>query len=426
MTEGDGTRLARTNRVVRTASFGYCLLPIGLYLAESGPGPAAWPLAALLFGIYPQLAYWRAIRSATPLRAELDNLLLDSALLGAWSAYLGFPRWIAFSLIAAAMLNAAVNRGPGGVLLSLGCSAAGALLVFLIYGFQFDPNMTPVVAGLCIGGFSAYVAAVGCVVHAQNRRLTAARDVLRKSEDRYRLIAENADDLVAMLDGANRWVYLSPSYDKVFDPADTAPGADPFARLHPDDAEQARAAVARARAAGKPRELHWRMVDREGRIRQYQVRLQPVGERVVAVSRDITDLRQSEERLLLAAHALEGMTEAIMITAADGTIVTVNRAFCDITGHRREDVLGASEKAVRSGMQPPEFYDEVYAAVHREGYWSGTAWKRRKTGAVYREWRSVRAVRQDGASQGADGKVTHYVHVFYEVGTPGGRQAERA
>jgi PAS domain S-box-containing protein len=426
MANVERTRLVRTNRVVRSAAFAYCLLPIGLYLAGRDAGGAAWALALLLFVVYPQLAYWRAMRSATPARAELDNLLLDAALLGAWSAYLAFPRWIAFSLIGSAMLNAAVNRGPSGVLLSLGCSTAGALLVMVIRGFSFDPDMPPLVAGLCIGGLSAYIAAVGCVVYAQNRRLTAARDTLAASEDRYRLIAENADDLVAMLDAAGRWLYVSPSYEKVLARADLEPGADAFARLHPDDAEQAKSAAARARSTGKPRELHWRMVDREGRIRQYQVRLQPVGERVVAVSRDITDLRQSEERLLLAAHALEGMTEAIMITAADGTIVTVNRAFCDITGHRREDVLGASEKAVRSGMQPPEFYDEVYAAVHREGYWSGTAWKRRKTGAVYREWRSVRAVRQDGASQGADGKVTHYVHVFYEVGTPGGRQAERA
>lgn len=414
---GERPRLVRTNRAVRTAAFAYCLLPIGLYLAEQHAGTAAWLLAVLLFAAYPQLAYWRAIRSATPVRAELDNLLLDAALLGAWSAYVGFPRWMAFSLIAAAMLNAAVNRGASGVLLSLACSVAGALLVMLIRGFEFDPNMTPLVSALCIGGMSAYIAAIGVVVYGQNRRLTAARNTLLASEERYRLIAENADDLVAMLDAEGRWLYASPSYQKVLVPADLAPEADPFARLHPNDAEQARAAVVRARTSGKAREVQWRMVDREGRIRQYQVRLQPVGERVVVVSRDITDLREREERLLLAAHALEGMTEAIMITAADGTIVTVNRAFSETTGHRRDEVLGLPETALRSGMQPPEFYDEVYAAVLRDGYWSGTAWKRRKNGSVYREWRSVRAVRQEGESRNA--AITHYVHVFYEVGAPG-------
>jgi PAS domain S-box-containing protein len=417
MANGERYRLVRTNRVVRSAAFAYCLLPIGLYLVESRAGAGAWAAAVLLFGVYPQLAYWRAMRSATPLRAELDNLLLDAALLGAWAAYLGFPRWIAFSLIAAAMLNAAVNRGPSGVLLALACSSGGALLVILTMGFHFDPAMTPLVSGLCIGGLSAYVAGVGCVVHAQNRRLSAAHDRLATSEERYRLITENADDLVAMLDAEGRWLYASPSYQKLLEPADLAPGADPLARLHPEDREPARAALARARSSGKPRELHWRMADREGRLRQYQVRLQPVGERLVLASRDVTDLRESEERLLLAAHALEGMTEAIMITAADGTIVSVNRAFCEITGHARDDVVGLSENAVRSGMQPPEFYDEVYAAVQRDGAWSGTAWKRRKNGALYREWRSVRAIRQDGESR--EGPITHYVHVFYEVASPG-------
>jgi PAS domain S-box-containing protein len=424
MTDGEGTRLVRTNRAIRTAAFAYSLIPIGLYLAEGGAGAAEWGLALLLFAVYPQLAYWRAARSAAPVRAELDNLLLDAALLCAWSAYLGFPRWIAFSLIASAMLNAAVNRGQAGVLLALGCSAAGALLVMGIRGFAFDPNMTPLISGLCIGGLSAYIAAVGCVVYGQNRRLVAARDALQEGEERYRLIAENADDLVALLDGKGGWLYASPSHQRVLPPADLAPGSDPFERLHPDDAEQARAAVARARASGKPRDLRWRILDREGRIRQYAVRLQPVGERVVVASRDETDLRASEERLLLAAHALEGMTEAIMITAADGTIVTVNRAFCEITGWSREEVLGVPEKEVRSGMQPPEFYDEVYAIVHREGYWSGTGWKRRRTGAVYREWRSVRAVRQDG-DRGA-GSITHFVHVFYEVASSGDARAKGA
>jgi PAS domain S-box-containing protein len=135
---------------------------------------------------------------------------------------------------------------------------------------------------------------------------------------------------------------------------------------------------------------------------------------VVLVSQDVTDLRESEERVLLAAHALEGMTEAIMITAADGTIVTVNRAFTELTGHAREDVLGQPEKSVRNALQPTEFYDEIAAIVQRDGHWSGTTWSRRKNGSVYREWRSVRAVKETD-------KITHYVMLFYEVGAAQGR-----
>jgi PAS domain S-box-containing protein len=194
--------------------------------------------------------------------------------------------------------------------------------------------------------------------------------------------------------------------------------------VHPDDADQARIAVMRSASTGKAREIPLRLVDRDGRIRQLRTRVKSAGDDgLVLVSQDVTDVRESEERLLLAAHALEGMTEAILITASDGTVVTVNKAFCDITGYSREDVLGGSESALRNALQPPEFYDELHAIVQRDGYWSGTTWSRRKNGSVYREWRSIRVVRD------SSGKPTHFVHVFYEVGsgprerTAGGRPA---
>jgi PAS domain S-box-containing protein len=129
----------------------------------------------------------------------------------------------------------------------------------------------------------------------------------------------------------------------------------------------------------------------------------------------VTDLRESEEKLLVAAQALEGLTQAIMIIGADGTVQSVNRAFTEITGYEREAVAGQPEKAIRHALQPAQFYDEMYAAVQRDGHWSGSFWSKRKNGAVYREWRNVRAVRDAG------GIITHYVIVFYQAdgGTSG-------
>jgi len=244
------------------------------------------------------------------------------------------------------------------------------------------------------------------------------RDRVHESEVRYRLLAENAADLVALVDQDGHWLYSSPSFEAVLGPAQLATGADAFACAHPDDAERARTAVRRSAGTGKPRELQLRLLDRTGRFRQYRATVRPVkGEpipaaRLVLALRDVTDLRESEERLLIAAHALEGMTQAIMITAADGTILSVNRAFSETTGRASDEVVGQPEKAIRSRLVSPGFYDQAYSAVLRKGYWSGISPNCRKNGAVFREWRSIRAVRD------AAGAVTHYVHAFYEVGTP--------
>ena len=411
-------RLVRTNYAVRTGAFAYAFVALGLHLWQRDGGAAAWALFVLQFLAYPHLAYWRALRSPHPTRAELDNLFVDATLFGAWIAYFGFATWIAYALVAATMLNAAVNRGLQGALVSAACTAAGAGLYAATGGLHYAPPTSSLVTALCFFGMLGYTVAVGGVVHRQNRRLLRHRQALRASEERYRLITENAADLVAMVDQESRWLYASPSHARVLEAQDLEQGAEAFRRLHPDDAERARATVLRVAATGRARELQLRLVDRAGRLRQYRTRVQAVNgdapprTRLLLVSQDVTDLRESEERLLLAAHAFEGMTEAIMIIAADGTVQTVNRAFVEITGYTRDEAIGQPEKAVRNGLQPAEFYDEIYAAVQREGHWSGTLWSRRKNGSVYREWRSIRAVREPG------GATTHHVIVFSEVQGP--------
>jgi PAS domain S-box-containing protein len=418
----EAPRLVRTIYAVRTGAFAYCFLAFGLLLWERGASATAWGLLCAQFLAYPHLLYLRARQSKRPRQAEFDNLFIDSTLFGAWCAYFGFEPVIALGLVAGTMLNATVNRGVGGALLSLGFSLVGALCFVAVAGFSYAPAASDLVNGAVLLGILAYTCAVGYVVYRQNRRLVCTNDKLKASEERYRLIAENVADLIGMVDHNGCWLYTSPSYDRVLERADLEVGVDAFRRAHPDDAVLARMVVGRVASTGRSREFTLRLVDREGRMRQYKTRIQAfagdegaVGvprERLIIASQDVTDLRASEERLVLQAHALEGMTEAIMITSADGTIQTVNRAFWEITGYERDDAVGQPEKAFRNALQPDAYYDDLYAKVEQEGHWAGTLWSRRKNGAVYREWRSIRAIRDP-----AD-VTTHYIIVFYEVGSP--------
>ncbi|HWV92467.1 MAG TPA: MASE2 domain-containing protein, partial [Burkholderiales bacterium] len=172
--------LVHTNHRVRSAAFGFCLAVIGLYLWQrGGAGPVTWALVAVQFLVYPHLLYWRALRSAQPARAELDNLFLDAVLLGAWCAELGFPTWITYFFVGATTLNAVVNRGARGAAWALACTAAGAVLWAALRRVEYAPLTSQLVTTLCIAGSLCYAVLVGTVVQKQNRRLAGARDALR-------------------------------------------------------------------------------------------------------------------------------------------------------------------------------------------------------------------------------------------------------
>ncbi|HEX2565871.1 MAG TPA: MASE2 domain-containing protein, partial [Burkholderiales bacterium] len=215
--------MVRTHYLVRTGAFLACLVTIGIHLWQNGYGAVAWSFLVLQFAVYPHLLYLRAMHSARPVQAELDNLLLDSLLLGVWCGGLGFPLWISYAMVSASMLNAAVNRGGRGALIALGCTLAGAGVGISLDEFSYMPETSDVVTALCFFGALGYAGAVGRLVYRQNRGLARARDEVRESEARYRLIAENAADLIALVDQHGRWHYTSPSYARMLDEADLGP-----------------------------------------------------------------------------------------------------------------------------------------------------------------------------------------------------------
>src|SRR3954465_11181548 len=208
-------RLVRINYAIRVCAFAWSAAVLALLGLERGFGPAFWVLLVLMFLVYPHLAYLRARAAASPKAAELFNLYLDSALLGAWIAGLGFHAWPAYAALNASSLNAIVLRGVRGVVTSIAAFAAGALVWMLVGGFEYSPSTSAPISLLCFFGSLLYTCSIGYGEIVNNRRLVAAPGALREIEGPYRLITENAADLVAMVDAEGRWLYASPSCSRI-------------------------------------------------------------------------------------------------------------------------------------------------------------------------------------------------------------------
>ena len=127
------------------------------------------------------------------------------------------------------------------------------------------------------------------------------------------------------------------------------------------------------------------------------------------ISHDITEHKQAEEKLHLAASVFSHSREGIMITAANGTILDVNDAFTRITGYARQEVLGENPRILSSGQHGKDYYATMWRGLTEKGHWYGEVWNRRKNGEVYAEMQTISTVRD------AEGNAKQYVSLFSDI-----------
>ncbi len=124
---------------------------------------------------------------------------------------------------------------------------------------------------------------------------------------------------------------------------------------------------------------------------------------------DITESKQVESRLILAAHVFETTGEAIVVTDIKGSIIAVNPAFTRITGYSEIEAIGSNPRILKSGRHDNAFYREFWNALLTRGEWVGEIWNKRKDGQVYAQWESISTIKD------ADGKTLRYVGVFSDM-----------
>jgi diguanylate cyclase (GGDEF)-like protein/PAS domain S-box-containing protein len=107
---------------------------------------------------------------------------------------------------------------------------------------------------------------------------------------------------------------------------------------------------------------------------------------------------KAEESLRLAARVFETAAEGIIVLDAQERILSVNRAFCEISRYGREEVLGQSVSILRPELRGEPFFKDIARALAESGQWQGEMWNRRKDGSPLPSWVSVSAVR-DQAGQ---------------------------
>lgn len=137
----------------------------------------------------------------------------------------------------------------------------------------------------------------------QHFQIQAVRRLLLEREELFRLITENAADMIAVVDVNGRRLYNSPSYEKILGyMSHELEGTLSFEQIHPDDREKVQKAAMDARHSGVGQSVEYRMRHKNGSWRTLESKASTIlddhgmVERLVIVNRDVTERKQLEEQ----------------------------------------------------------------------------------------------------------------------------------
>ena len=99
----------------------------------------------------------------------------------------------------------------------------------------------------------------------QQVQLFRVRKQIAEREELFRLITENAADMIAVVDGSGNRLYNSPSYQKMlgYSPEELRQTKG-FEQIHPDDRQKVMEAAMEAKRSGVGRSVEYRIRHKDG------------------------------------------------------------------------------------------------------------------------------------------------------------------
>gem|GEM_PF-191223 len=129
----------------------------------------------------------------------------------------------------------------------------------------------------------------------------------------------------------------------------------------------------------------------------------------ICLIEDITEVVRNEERMRLDSAVISNTRDGVVITDLEPRIISVNRAYTEITGYSEYEVLGQNPSVIKSGRQDAHFYRNMWNEIKATGRWQGELYNRRKNGEIYPQISSIDTI-YDTA-----GNPQYYVGVFSDM-----------
>jgi two-component system cell cycle sensor histidine kinase/response regulator CckA len=184
----------------------------------------------------------------------------------------------------------------------------------------------------------------------QQLQIHRMRNRMAEREELFRLISENAADMIAVVGTDGQRIFNSDAYQKILGySAEELKNSSPMDQIHPEDRERVKAAAEEAQRTGIGKNLEYRIRHKNGTWLLLESTSSVIGdsagvpEKLVIVNRDITARKQASEALRLSEVSFRSVIEnapyGIYRAQASGKLLLANPALQKMLGYESQAEL---------------------------------------------------------------------------------------
>ena len=216
-----------------------------------------------------------------------------------------------------------------------------------------------------------------------------AKEALRESEERYKDLFENANDLIQSVTPDGSFVYVNRAWRETIGYSEEEiSGISLFDIIHPDSIEHCMEAFQRVMSGEKIESVEAVFVSKDGRevVLEGSVNCRlkdnkPVSTR--GIFRDITKRKQAEEALQFQSSISQQVTDSIIVTNTDFIISYINKASEELYGYTKEELIGKTPDILNAEPMTEQIQEDIYQTLSSGKIWSGQHFNRRKDGSTF-------------------------------------------
>jgi len=230
----------------------------------------------------------------------------------------------------------------------------------------------------------------GIVVDITENKLIEQK--LKESEEKYRLITENANDMIAVLNEKMEYEFVNEAaYQKIMGRTKhNLIGKNPMRWTHPDDVERCIKIYKEGWEKGEA-QVQARFRDEEGKYHWLEIKgktfIDPKRMRkALIVSRDITERKEAEQKLQESEekyrNIINNLLDIVIILDLKGNFQYVSPQVYEISGFRPEELIGKSgfkfmhpndiKNAIgilKEAMEKKKRVYIEYRTIHKDGHY---------------------------------------------------------